>query len=63
MQGDVNFLVKTAYIMRKNLKPIYNWKSPATTPLAVRAMFEQEAQEGFKEFLRDVKKGKFTNYE
>lgn len=61
VQGDANFRVKTAYIMRKNLKPIYNWKSPATTPLAVKAMFEQEAQEGFKEFLRDVKKGKFTN--
>ncbi|MFA5925516.1 MAG: hypothetical protein WC831_01150 [Parcubacteria group bacterium] len=62
VQGDTNFLVKTAYIMRKNLKPIYNWKSPATTPMAVRAMFEQEAQEGFMEFLRDVKKGKFKNY-
>ena len=62
VQGDTNFLVKTAYIMRKNLKPIYNWKSPATTPLAVRAMFEQEAQEGFKDFLKDIKKGKFKNY-
>ena len=62
VQGDTNFLVKTAYIMRKNLKPIYNWKSPATTPLAVRAMFEQEAQEGFREFIRDIKKGKYRNY-
>ncbi|MDI6777808.1 MAG: hypothetical protein QMD77_01330 [Patescibacteria group bacterium] len=62
VQGETNFLVKTAYIMRKNLKPIHNWKSPATTPLAVRAMFEQEAQEGFKEFLRDIKKGKFRTY-
>jgi hypothetical protein len=62
VQGDINFLVKTAYIMRKNIKPIYNWKSPATTPLAIRAMFEQEEQEGFKDFLRDIKKGKFKNY-
>lgn len=62
VQGDTNFLVKTAYVMRKNLKPIYNWKSPATTPLAVKAMFEQEAQEGFKEFLKDVKKGKYKNH-
>ncbi|OGI24905.1 MAG: hypothetical protein A3J76_05485 [Candidatus Moranbacteria bacterium RBG_13_45_13] len=62
VQGDTNFLVKTAYIMRKNLKPIYNWKSPATTPLAVKAMFEQEAQGGFKEFLRDIRKGKLKNY-
>jgi len=62
VQGDTNFLVKTAYVMRKSLKPIYNWKSPATTPLAVKAMFEQEAQEGFKEFVRDIKKGKYKNY-
>jgi hypothetical protein len=59
VQGDTNFLVKTAYVMRKNLKPIYNWKSPATTPLAVKAMFEQEAQEGFQEFVRDIKKGRY----
>ena len=39
VQGNINFLVKTAYVMRKNLKPIYNWKSPATTPIAVKAMF------------------------
>jgi hypothetical protein len=62
VQGDANFRVKTAYIMRKNLKPIYNWKSPATTPLAVKAMFEQDAQEGFKDFVRDVKRGNYKNY-
>jgi hypothetical protein len=50
VQGNINFLVKTAYVMRKNLKPIYNWKSPATTPLAVKAMAEQDAQKGFREF-------------
>lgn len=62
VQGDTNFLVKTAYIMRKNLKPIYNWKSPATTPLAVKAMFEQETQEGFGQFVRNAKEGKLKNY-
>ncbi len=62
VQGDANFLVKTAFIMRKNLKPIYNWKSPATTPLAVRAMFEQDAQNGFREFVRDIRKGKYKNH-
>lgn len=56
VQGNTNFLVKTAYVMRKNLKPIYNWKSPATTPLAIKAMFEQDKQEGFKEFVKMVKK-------
>jgi hypothetical protein len=49
-QGDINFLVKTAYIMRKNLKPISNWKSPATTPPTVKACFMQDRQPGFKEF-------------
>lgn len=57
VQGDVNFLVKTAYVMRKNLKPIYNWKSPATTPLAIKAMFEQDNQEGFKSFAKNIRKG------
>jgi hypothetical protein len=58
VQGDINLLVKTAYIMRKNLKPIYNWKSPATTPLAIKAMFEQEQQEGFMQFTKKIKRGK-----
>ncbi len=62
VQGDINFLVKTAYIMRKNVKPIYNWKSPATTPLAIKAMFEQEAQTGFREFVDKARKGKLKNY-
>lgn len=60
VQGDINFLVKTAFVMRKNLKPISNWKSPATTPLAIKAIFDQENQPGFKEFVRQIKKGNFT---
>ncbi|MFZ2188681.1 MAG: hypothetical protein WAV73_03925 [Candidatus Moraniibacteriota bacterium] len=58
VQGNLNFLVKTAYVMRKNLKSIYNWKSPATTPIAVKAMFEQDKQEGFGEFVKKIKKGR-----
>ncbi|HRY82228.1 MAG TPA: hypothetical protein P5232_00770 [Candidatus Moranbacteria bacterium] len=58
VQGNINFLVKTAYVMRKNLKPIYSWKSPATTSLAIRAVFEQDAQPGFLEFVKKIKKGK-----
>jgi hypothetical protein len=58
VQGNINFLVKTAYVMRKNFKPIYNWKSPATTPIAVRAMFDQDQQEGFGEFVKKIKNGK-----
>ncbi|MFC1741421.1 hypothetical protein ACFL3V_02710 [Nanoarchaeota archaeon] len=53
-QGDINFLVKTAYVMRKTLKPIANWKSPATTPPAVAACFKQDSQEGFREFAEKV---------
>jgi hypothetical protein len=60
VQGNTNFLVKTAYVMRKNLKPIYNWKSPATTPIAVKAMFEQDRQEGFKDFVKKIKKGEIA---
>lgn len=60
VQGDMNFLLKTAYVMRKNLKPIYNWKSPATTPIAVEAMFAQESQEGFKVFAKKMKEGRLT---
>lgn len=58
VQGNTNFLVKTAYVMRKNLKPIYSWKSPATTPLAIKACFEQDKQEGFKGFVKKIKNGK-----
>jgi hypothetical protein len=46
--------VKTAYVMRKNLKPISNWKSPATTPPAVAACYKQDKQEGFREFVERV---------
>ncbi len=51
-QGDINFLVPTAYVMRKVLKPIANWKSPATTPPTIKACKEQDNQEGFKEFAK-----------
>ncbi len=58
VQGDVNFLVKTAFVMRKNIKPISNWKSPATTPAAVKAMLDQDAQEGFLDLVEKVQNGK-----
>ena len=51
VQGDVNFLVNTAFVMRSVLKSINNWKSPATTPATIVAMKQQDAQEGFKEFI------------
>ena len=42
VQGDINFLVSTEFFKRKVLKPIKAWKSPATTPLAIKNMHMQE---------------------
>jgi hypothetical protein len=53
-QGDINFLVKTAFIKRKNFKPIRNWKSPATTPPTIEAMHMQDKQPGFKELAKEI---------
>lgn len=49
VQGDMNFLTNTAFLMRKEIKPIQNWKSPLTTPPTLIAMQEQDNQPGFKE--------------
>ncbi len=48
VQGDMNFMLETAFFRRKH-KPILSWKSPATTPSAVKACFEQDQQVGFHE--------------
>jgi hypothetical protein len=50
VQGDINFLVNTEFFRRKVLKPITAWKSPATTPLAIKNMRMQDMQKGFKEY-------------
>ncbi|MBT4823838.1 hypothetical protein HN695_03465 [Candidatus Woesearchaeota archaeon] len=52
VQGDINFLVKTAFVQRSVLKPIQSWKSSATTPLAIKYMRKQDKQIGFKEFAK-----------
>jgi len=52
-QGDINFLVKTAYVMRRVLKPIEAWKSAVNTPATVAACHAQDKQEGFKEFCEE----------
>ena len=51
VQGDMNFLVTTAFVMRRNVKSILAWKSPATTPSALREMKRQDEQEGFRDFV------------
>lgn len=55
VQGDINFLVKTAMFQSKVLEPILHWKSPATTPLMVKHMRLQDQQEGFKEHAKKYK--------
>lgn len=56
VQGDVNFLVNTEFFKRKTLKPIKAWKSPATTPLAIKSMHMQDRQEGFEAYAESVLK-------
>ena len=56
IQGDLNFLLKTAFVQRKVLPAISGWKSAATTPLALAAMAAQDNQDGFKDFAADAMK-------
>jgi hypothetical protein len=52
VQGDINFLVKTQFVQRKVLKPIQSWKSPATTPLTMKYLKQQDEQQGFLEYTK-----------
>lgn len=54
VQGDINFLVKTAFVLRKELKSIQNWKSPITVIPTLIAMEQQDQQAGFKELAREL---------
>ena len=58
VQGDINFLVNAEFFKRKVLKSINAWKSPATTPLAIKNMRLQDKQKGFKEYTESVLKQK-----
>ena len=57
VQGDINFLVRTAFFHRRELRPIRNLKSPATLPLAINRMQAQDRQPGFREFIQQVQQG------
>ena len=46
VQGDMNFLVKTAYVMRKVPQPIKAWKSAKNTPDLIRACKKQDELHG-----------------
>ena len=57
VQGDINFLVKTTFFRRREMRPIRNLKSPAALPLAVNFMYAQDRQLGFKEFIQLCRQG------
>ena len=57
VQGDINFLVKTAFFRRQEMRPIRNLKSPAALPLAINRMYAQDCQPGFKEFAQRCHQG------
>ncbi len=57
VQGDINFLVNTAFFRRWEISPIRSLKSPAALPLAVNRMSTQDRQPGFPEFVRRCRQG------
>jgi len=57
VQGDINFLVPTAFIRRREMSPIRNLKTPAALPLAVNRMAAQDRQPGFREFVQRAREG------
>lgn len=59
VQGDINFLVNTAFVQREKVKPIKAWKSAVNTPATVNAMREQDNQPGFRGFTSDITGRKF----
>ncbi len=54
VQGDINFLVKTAFVKRKRLKPIQAWKSAANTVQAINTMWAQDNQPGFRDLASGI---------
>ncbi|MBU2515990.1 MAG: hypothetical protein KKB57_00285 [Proteobacteria bacterium] len=54
VQGDLNFLLPTAYVRRKMLKPIHSWKSGANTISALEAMAQQEKRPGFLKWANEL---------
>jgi len=57
VQGDINFLVPTAFFRRQEMPAIKNLKSPAALPLAVNRLAAQDRQPGFREFVQRTWEG------
>ncbi|KXS55839.1 MAG: hypothetical protein AMR96_06085 [Candidatus Adiutrix intracellularis] len=51
VQGDINFLTSTAFIIRQNPIPLSGWKSPEDTSVALTALAQQDAQINFATFM------------
>jgi hypothetical protein len=56
VQGNLNFIVKTAFMKRKEVKPILGWKSAASTPAAIKACFAQDRQDGFRQLVQRLER-------
>ncbi|ADK86576.1 hypothetical protein Deba_3223 [Desulfarculus baarsii DSM 2075] len=54
VQGDVNFLLPTAFVRRALLEPISAWKSAADTEAALKAMLMQERRPGFMTWAENI---------
>jgi hypothetical protein len=57
VQGDINFLVDTAFFRRIQMRPIRNLKSPASLPLAANRMYAQDRQPAFRDFVQRCHQG------
>lgn len=54
VQGDINFIVPTAFVERKRKRPICSWKSGRNTPDALRQMHNQQLRPGFMEWVNKL---------
>ncbi len=59
VQGDLNFLLPTAYLRRQQLRPIHSWKSGANTLAALEALAQQEKRPGFLKWASELTGLKF----
>jgi hypothetical protein len=54
VQGDLNFLTKTLFFSRQNVKAINSLKSPSDIDFTLKAMTAQDNQKDFKEFASNI---------
>lgn len=54
-QGDLNFLVPTAFVQREGARPINSLKKKTDGPKTLTAMLAQDREYYFREFLRKLK--------